>query len=497
MLRLPFCPSPVRPSNETRAGNWCERHYLQLLAVVLGLAALNLTFRLERELVTEWDEALYAISAAETLRTGQWVAVTFRGTLDYYNTKPPLNVWLIALAFKAFGVNLVSLRLFSAICAWSTVAVVALWARRCFGAAVSLLAGVVLSTSFGFVYVHAGRSANTDASYTLLVSLTVLVLWAADSRPWRLIWLGPLLASAFLLRGMAVLMMLALVGGNEIRIGRSRDREWRPRAIALMLFLIPTLTWVFARWQLDRWRFLERLFNYDFIARSTTVIEGHPGGPLYYARILVKHQYEWIAVAAIALMLFPPAWPRIVRTLGSWRQHRVATTMITSWALVTVGIPTLMQTKLPWYLNPFYPVFAIVIAGALAHGLVEATSERHGQWRRLALGFSVLAALCIAEGKLQWYSTRNRPVGRTIQGLVISQRHRLKGGRVYRDHWDHAEFFDARDVASADPQVAADVTKFISLSGPRDYWVSSQPIADARLQFVASNGQEWLYERHP
>src|SRR5262245_9578729 len=272
---------------------------MPLLAIVLGLAALNLAFRLEREVVTEWDEALYAISAAETLRTGRWVAVTFRGTLDYYNTKPPLNVWLIALAFKAFGINLVSLRLISALCAWSTVAVVALWTRRCFGAAVSLLAGVVLSTSFGFVYVHAGRCANTDALYTLLVSLTVLVLWAADHRPWRFIWLGPLLASAFLLRGMAVLMMLALVGANEFRIGRSRVREWRPRAIALGLFLIPTFTWVFARWQLDRWLFLDRLFNYDFVARSVSVIEGHPGGPLFYARILVKHQYEWIAAAAI------------------------------------------------------------------------------------------------------------------------------------------------------------------------------------------------------
>src|SRR5206468_6477163 len=106
--------------------------------------------------------------------------------------------------------------------------------------------------------------------------------------PSRFVWLGPLLASAFLLRGMAVLMMLALVGANEIRIGRSHPRQWRPRAIALILFLIPTFAWMFARWQLDRWRLLDRLFNYDFLARSVSVIEGHPGGPLFYARILVK-----------------------------------------------------------------------------------------------------------------------------------------------------------------------------------------------------------------
>jgi 4-amino-4-deoxy-L-arabinose transferase-like glycosyltransferase len=258
----------------------------------------------------------------------------------------------------------------------------------------------------------------------------------------------------------------------------------------------PTLTWVFARWQLDRWQFLERLFNYDFVARSVSVIEGHPGGPWYYARILVKHQYEWIAAAAIALLLFPPGWPRIVRTLSAWREHRVATTMIGGWAIVTVGIPTLMQTKLPWYLNPFYPAFAILVASALAHGLFEAVSKRHQRWRSLALGLSVLAALCLAEGKLQWYSARNRPVGQTVQGLMISQRHRLKGARVFRDHWDHAEFFVARDIATADPQVAADVSRFIAVSTPRDYWVSSQPLEDRRLGLVTSNGDEYLYERH-
>src|SRR5439155_11982964 len=138
--------------------------------------------------------------------------------------------------------------------------------------------------------------------------------------------------------------------------------------------------WAFARWQLDRWQFLERLFDYDFLARSLSVIEGHPGGPLYYARILVKHQYEWIVAAGIALLLFPPSWSRVTRTFSYWRDHRAATAMIGFWAVVTVGIPTLMQTKLPWYLNPFYPVFVIVIAGTRAHGLCAEDAECRRRW---------------------------------------------------------------------------------------------------------------------
>ena len=121
---------------------------------MLGLAAINLAFGLGSEVVSEWDESMYAISAWEMGRTGQLVATTFLGAIDYYNTKPPLNVWLIALSFKAFGINLVSLRLVSVVSAWLTVAVLQGWARRAFGPMIALFAGLVLATSFGFVYVH-------------------------------------------------------------------------------------------------------------------------------------------------------------------------------------------------------------------------------------------------------------------------------------------------------------------------------------------------------
>src|SRR5712671_1771091 len=102
---------------------FCARHFTTLAVLVLALAAFNLTFRLGREVVTEWDESLYAISASEMVTSGHWIGVTYFGELDYYNSKPPLNVWLIALAFKAFGTNLWSLRLASAGCAWLTVLV--------------------------------------------------------------------------------------------------------------------------------------------------------------------------------------------------------------------------------------------------------------------------------------------------------------------------------------------------------------------------------------
>jgi len=185
---------------------------------VLGLAAFNLFFRLGREGVTEWDESLYAITAAEIVACGHWIGTTFMGALDYYNTKPPLNVWLIALSFKAFGSNLVSLRLPSIVAAWLTVAILQVWARRTLGSVVALLSSLVLSTTFGFIYDHAGRSANTDALFTLLVLLAIVTCWAARERPWRLAWLGPLTAAVFLL-GLAVVLLPVAVRNSVVDRG--------------------------------------------------------------------------------------------------------------------------------------------------------------------------------------------------------------------------------------------------------------------------------------
>src|SRR6476469_8466403 len=112
-------PDAVMPAAGITA--FCARHYRTLAVLTLMLAILNLGFRLDREVVTTWDESLYATSAAEMVQSGNWLVTTFHGDVDYYNTKPPLNVWLIAASFKLFGINLWSLRLPSFMAAFATI----------------------------------------------------------------------------------------------------------------------------------------------------------------------------------------------------------------------------------------------------------------------------------------------------------------------------------------------------------------------------------------
>ncbi|HUQ89718.1 MAG TPA: hypothetical protein VM096_19300, partial [Vicinamibacterales bacterium] len=55
--------------------------FLLLASLVALLACINAFARLGSETVTEWDESLYATSAAEMVRSGNWIATTFNGQL--------------------------------------------------------------------------------------------------------------------------------------------------------------------------------------------------------------------------------------------------------------------------------------------------------------------------------------------------------------------------------------------------------------------------------
>jgi 4-amino-4-deoxy-L-arabinose transferase-like glycosyltransferase len=461
-------------------------HRTFVLAAVLALAAFNLFFRLDREIVTEWDESLYAISAAETAAHGHWIGTTFRGELDYYNTKPPLNVWMIAATFRVLGVSLLTLRLPSALAAWMTVLVLYAWSRRAFGARTAFLAAVVLSTTFGFIYVHSGRSANTDAPFTLLLLLVVVTLWSAAARPWRLVWLGPALAAIFLLRGTAVLMPISLIAAVEAIAGRPLRRRLPPLMCAVVLAAIPSLLWAHARWQLDGTVFLRRMVAYDLLARATAPLEGHHGSALYYLNVLQKDQYDWLLAAAAAILLVRPPWALARAQLGAWFPGAYRRALILGWAGITLLVPTVMRTKVAWYLNPFFPAFALLLGLLLDDALTRASTA--AAWRRRTLVAAMLLAFAVAESKLIFYSYARRSLEGSAQGLLLAERDRLRSRRIFRAGWTRSGLFVAEHIVGAQAVEAYGEDDFLERGAPGDYMLMRSASADyTRLACVNAN----------
>src|SRR5262249_14126340 len=249
---------------------------------------------------------------------------------------------------------------------------------------------------------------------------------------------------------------------------------------AIALCIAPIAAWMIARYRVDQWQFLDRLFFYDFVARTTEVIEDHPGGPLYYLNILQKHQFDWLFLGLVALLLAPIRWATLRQSLAGWRGHGFAVLM-TVWVSVTLFEPTVMRTKLPWYLNTFYPAFAIGIAWLAVHAMSLAPTTP--QWRRRVLAGAFVVAFGVAEAKLVWYSFVYRDLALTDQSVVLAEMEHLAGHRLYRERDDRAGTF-VTGLAHAESRFAPDTQSFLYESRPGDYLVTSETVSHPDLHLV-------------
>jgi 4-amino-4-deoxy-L-arabinose transferase-like glycosyltransferase len=483
--------APPRPGfSGARILSYCAEHYRALALLVLLLAAGNLTVRLDREFLTDWDESLYTTSAWEMVQSGQWIGTTFHGSLDYYNSKPPLNVWMIAASFKAFGVGLVQARIPSVICAWLTVLALMWWARRTWGATVSLCAGIVLATSFGFLHVHAGRSANADAPFALAVLLMAITLSVAHDRPWRLALLGPLAAVAFLLKGFGVLLPLMMVALVLAVKWRQAPLLWRPLAAALVGFLLPVSAWAIARWQVDGIEFFRQMVTNDAIGVTTTVQDNHSGSLFYYLDTLQKHEVNWL-VAAMAAGIVALSWREVRQRLLFWRLDTTSM-VVGAFVVATLAVPTAMQTKLAWYLNPFYPVFALLVGWLIARSLQVPSAAM----RRSCAAVFVLMAL-VAEGRIVYYSFRYRDIDRHRQGLLLREAAVLRGHHVHAAAWAPADQFVLEAIVGGQPVTSREPIALSRSDAGEDYLFAVGTAEQNDLKSIGCRGAGCLYGLMP
>lgn len=485
--RLDSLAMPVSGQSATRL-NW--RHEWATWGI-LGLAAFNLLFWLWRETIEVWDESLYVTSAWEMLRSGHWIATTFQGTTDYYNSKPPLNVWLIALSIRTFGFQLIALRLPSVLAAWTTVAVLLRWAGGAFSRPVGQWAAVVLATSYGFLHVHSGRSANPDALLALLIVLTVVVSWTSSTEPRRLFWAGPLVGGAFLLKGAAAVMPLIILLGGEFGRMKTWRNRWPPVALGGVVGLLPCAGWAIARWRVDGAGFFQAMWRQDAVGVLLEPMDQRTGGWFFYLDVLQRHHYDILVGAVVIAALCPSVIRRTKALLWDGRTGHERAVLL-AWATATLLLPTVAVTKLPWYLNPFYPFFAVLVGTVLAEGFSALAHQAPWRWRIAML--ALLLALSVAESKIWWRSIRLRDLNRSPQGLLIAERRQLSGRRICRRHWAHPEALLAR-VSGAEPVPLPATPAEMEAVSEGDYILSATALPQGSFELIRANAFERLYRR--
>jgi 4-amino-4-deoxy-L-arabinose transferase-like glycosyltransferase len=444
------------------------RHYALCACLVLGLMAWNVFAGLGGVALNDSDEARYGVSAWEMLQHRSYVVTTYAGEREYWNLKPPLGYWLMALSFRLFGPTPFALRLPSALCALGVVAGTLGIGKRWLGRRESLLAALIVATAYGFLSNHGARSGDLDAALTLILLFAIYQVSRLGESPWRVVGLGAILAAGFLVKSFAILPAIAVAGLFVLATGAWRKQRLLPCLLALLAFVLPVAGWAFARWHADGSAyFLTRMVREDLLDRSTQVIDKVTYSPFGYVAALFDRFAPWpllIVVAAAAAIVAGRAqgWRVLPRRFLRDR----ALLLVLLWALVPLVLFSLSRTQHHWYLDPSYPAWALLAALAATSLLRRFRPER----RTAALVACVLLPLVLCEVRVLYRVLVAERMPAPQRFLTLLKGHRLElGPEIRTSPLRHSERFileamdgfevrevEARKTTLAPPAVTAD-----------------------------------------
>ena len=194
---------------------WPERHSViasgSRIALLLGVSATLLFFKLGTRVLATNDEARFPVLARDILREGHWLLPRLDG-LPHLN-KPPLQAWLIALAAWPTGAVTQWTAALPSVLAGLVVVLTTYWiALRLFDAERALVAGLTALTSVGVFSFARVPMPDMTLCAALTAALAAYAAGEFGGRQWALVTFYGLIGMAFWTKGPAGLMPLAVVG---------------------------------------------------------------------------------------------------------------------------------------------------------------------------------------------------------------------------------------------------------------------------------------------
>ena len=336
--------SPEGASN--RVVRWIEKQWRILFILLLACFAFVAFYRLGALDIQPWDEARHGISGYEMLQSKDFIRSTYRYTTDNYNLKPPLSYWLIAGAYSIFGFSAFAMRFYSALSYVLTGAIISLWLKRKHGASASLVSLLLFLFSFDVFSFHMVRTGDADAVFILFYTISILctMRYIERVRPKDLYIASLSFALAFLTKsfhaGCIVVTMAALLLWAK-KLKTISLKTWQ---LSILFALAPILIWGVARYMDDGISFLQKMFAYDLLTRSTTAIEGHGGSFLHY----VRGMSDFLSVWTLGILLLIAFGSKMVQKSPLPK----GTALYLIWGIVPLVLFFFVKTKLLWYIYP-------------------------------------------------------------------------------------------------------------------------------------------------
>ncbi len=341
------------------------------LFVLVFIAFFNFFFLLGSFPVYDWDEAWYGVSSYEMIENKDFIINTFMGIKDFFNTKPPLGLWFIALAYKIFGTNIFALRFFSALSGFLAVIVTYKLAKKLFGEKVGLFSGIFLALSRAFLDSHSGRTGDFDAMFSLFFILTAWILTIDKESFLKWCILGVLMGLSFLLKGFAFLQVALMIFAYYILKNKFKFINYKIFSVIGVFFILVILPWILLRYNRDGFEFFKVMIERDFFGRGFGRVDGRTDTNFLYIRVILVNNLFWIIFAFFTLF-----WKNKIyfkkdenNFLGLFHikfNEFFRKEIIWAYLIGSLLLPFLMTSKSSWYVNSFYPLLAMMAAWFVA-----------------------------------------------------------------------------------------------------------------------------------
>ena len=279
------------------------------------------------------DEPRYASIGREMAASGDWI--TPRLNADPWFEKPPLTYWLTALGHLARLPDEWAARLPEALISVAFLIFFYATLAREFSPRLALAATSILATSAGWMAYSFAALTDLPMSATLGAAILIAVF---DER--RALLAGAFLGLSILGKGFVPVVLFAPV----LLITR------RKSASILAAAVIVAAPWFILCWLRNGPAFWDDFFWKQHVARFLTPSLEHVQPIWYYIPVLLAGLFPWTPLVALLTK----------RQLYTDRRLL----LLALWLLYGLLFFSIAKNKLPGYLLPLLPGFAILLAAA-------------------------------------------------------------------------------------------------------------------------------------
>lgn len=359
---------------------------IAVTTLLFGASFLLFFYRLDSLSLFDADEPAYAEAAREMLISGDWITPHFNFQPRF--DKPILFYWLIALAYKWFGVGEYAARFWSAVFATGLTLSIYRFGRQLLGQRAACIAALAFAANVGTVAL--ARAAVTDMTLALCMTWTLFCFFdvyrTTDKRRESLLFSGYLtMALAVLTKGPIGLLLPGLIIGLFLIIRRKALATLsRLRMLpGIGLFAVIALPWYLLVLRENGWAFAQGFFVQHHLNRYLGVVSSHVGSPLYFLPVVVLGFFPWSAMLPNA---FGQLWTIRSRLRAELTERQELLLFLWLWCGVVVLFFSFSRTKLPSYIFPAVP--AVALLAGIAGEVVLDERQREGRWARVGDWFT-------------------------------------------------------------------------------------------------------------